>query len=138
LSRRSAAAAVHSYIVPDSDEDTAPCDKVKGKAVTLTIGQTKDDHLRLWMGHLNDLLRSEQRKYNAKKRKLEKEAGPDVHVHLPKTEFIKAMATSLRHLRKQHKFHPIAVTEERSTDEDDDDDYHYRAPRAKKRKPINA
>lgn len=60
--RRSAAAAVHSYVVPDSDEDTAPCDKVKGKAVTLTIGQTKDDHLRLWMSHLKDLLNSEQRK----------------------------------------------------------------------------
>jgi hypothetical protein len=54
------------------------------------------------------------------------------------TEFIKAMATSLRHLRKQHKFHPIAVTEEHSTDEDDDEDYHYRAPRAKRKKPINA
>ncbi|KAF8733215.1 hypothetical protein AX14_004073 [Amanita brunnescens Koide BX004] len=136
--RRSAAAAVQSYAVPDSDEDTMSCDKVKGKTAILTVGQTKDDHLRLWMSHLNDLLRSEQRKYNAKKRKLEKEAGPDVHVHLPKTEFIKAMATSLRHLRKQHKFHPIAVTEEHSTDEDDDDDYHYRAPRAKRRKPINA
>ena len=60
--RRSAAAAVQSYAVPDSDEDTMSCDKVKGKTAILTVGQTKDDHLRLWMSHLNDLLRSEQRK----------------------------------------------------------------------------
>jgi hypothetical protein len=60
--RRSAAAAVQSYIVPDSDEDAMSCDKVQGKTAILTVGQTKDGHLRQWMSHLNDLLRSEQRK----------------------------------------------------------------------------
>ncbi|KAK2465335.1 hypothetical protein APHAL10511_002689 [Amanita phalloides] len=139
--RRSAATAVHSYVVPDSDEDTMLCDKAKEKTIVVssqTAEQTKDIHLRQWMSSLNELLRSEKSKYNAKKRRLEKEAGPDVSVNLPKSEFIKIMSSNLRHLKKQHKLRPVALTEMHSTDEDDDDDYHYRAPRAKRRRTINA
>ncbi|KAF8631081.1 hypothetical protein AX15_002682 [Amanita polypyramis BW_CC] len=85
--RRSAAAAVRSYVVPDSDDDAMSCDKAKGKSsagLNLTTAQAKECHLRLWISSLGELLRSEQRKYNAKKRQLEREATPDVPVHLPR------------------------------------------------------
>jgi len=139
--RRSAAAAVRSYLVPDSDDDTS-YDVVKGKTSAtsnLSPAQMKEYHLRLWVDNLGELLRSEQRKHTAKKRQLERDT-PDVAVHLPKTEFMKAMSTSLRHLRKHHneyhkQLYPIVVPEVFNTD-DDDADYHYRAPRAKRRKTM--
>ncbi|KAM6494345.1 hypothetical protein JOM56_010706 [Amanita muscaria] len=141
--RRSAAAAVRSYFVPDSEDDVT-CDPIKGKLPTgsvLSLAQTKEHHLRLWVSNLGELLRFEQRKHTAKKRQIEQNTlAADMPVHLPKSDFMKTMSTSLRHLRKHlneyHKqLHPIVVPEETNTD-DDDADYYYRAPRTKRRKTM--
>ncbi|TRM60670.1 hypothetical protein BD626DRAFT_435548 [Schizophyllum amplum] len=140
--RRSAAKAVVSYAVPDSDED----DKMEGnddKPVKAeAVKGPEESYLEKWVKNLSDLLRAEERNHKALKRAWD--AGHDPGIPAPmKNAFHKALITHMRVLRKQVREQSAPAsgeTENVDTDlDDDDEEYQYRpATRSKRRKTMNS
>ncbi|KAF8798942.1 hypothetical protein BYT27DRAFT_7202672 [Phlegmacium glaucopus] len=132
--RRSAAVTGRSYAVPGSD-DEAIADE--DSCFWIDDQKCKETNLEIWIKHLNDLLKSETRKYTEMKKRIEKSSEPDARIRIHRNEFVKSLTTNLRNLRKLEaenrlKFYGYEdVVEDYSDDEDDDD---YMARRTKKRK----
>ncbi|CAA7261575.1 unnamed protein product [Cyclocybe aegerita] len=124
--RRSAAGVVRSYADPDSDDEDIANDSLLASAQEekKKPGQTS---LQLWIQHLGLLLKTETRKYNEMKKRLEKNAEPGApKVRIQKNDFVKSLTSNLRNLRKHEaenriKFQYDDVAEDYSNDEDDDE-----------------
>ncbi|KAI6044807.1 hypothetical protein EDC04DRAFT_2932465 [Pisolithus marmoratus] len=143
--RRSTAATVASYIIPDSDDEAIVESDDENAMVTLMTMQAKkrrvESNLQRWIKHLSALLTEEQRKYKEKRRRLEKITSPDDKLRVNKTEFHKSLTTHLRSLRKvdldkrKQLYGPDAPEEDYSDDEDDE--YRYQKSRSSKRRRSN-
>ncbi|EGN92146.1 hypothetical protein SERLA73DRAFT_173118 [Serpula lacrymans var. lacrymans S7.3] len=142
--RRSAAASVRSYAIPDSDDEAIAeedDDTVENALMTLQAKKRKvESNLQRWIKHLAVLLKDEQRKYKEKKKRLEKCAPPDGKLRVAKNEFFKSVAAHLRTLRKldqekRKQLYGPDAGEEDYTEDDDDDDYQYRT--SKRRRTMN-
>lgn len=132
--RRSTTNSIHSYAIPDSDDDT------------ITYGEHIEDRyekkkfrasgLQLWIKNLAELLKAEQRKYNEYKRRQERAAEPGTKIRVGKTSFLKSLGTNLRSLRKIEAEKRLKYNEPDPTVEDysDDDDEEYTTRRSKKRR----
>ncbi|KAJ3507525.1 hypothetical protein NLJ89_g6256 [Agrocybe chaxingu] len=137
--RRSAAGVVRSYADPDSDDEDIANDTLLASAreEKKQPGQTS---LQLWIKHLGLLLKTETRKYNEMKKRLEKNAGPGApKVRIQRNDFVKSLTSNLRNLRKQEaenriKFQYDDVAEDYSNEEDDDE----YVSRRTKRKTVHA
>ncbi|KAL1666048.1 hypothetical protein GGF50DRAFT_125949 [Schizophyllum commune] len=137
--RRSAAKAVVSYVVPDSDED----DKEAGEG-----GETKpaapkatETALQKWVAHLSDMLRAEERKHKAARKSWEVHHDPSVPAPT-KNAFHKTLTTHMRSLRKLLREQSSSTAGEvesvYSDLDDDDEEYQYRPTvRSKRRKTTN-
>ncbi|TFY69079.1 hypothetical protein EVG20_g3301 [Dentipellis fragilis] len=137
--RRSAATHVKSYAVPDSDDDAITGEKPDLGAESKVRKRKVESSLQRWIKHLQVLLREEQKKYNEKKRRMEKMSPPPgMRMRVPKSEFLKSLQSNLRDLRKtdqekrQQLYGPDVADEDYS--EGEDDEYHYRTKRVKRRK----
>ncbi|KAF8895518.1 hypothetical protein BD779DRAFT_1499942 [Infundibulicybe gibba] len=135
--RRSAAAAVRSYAMPDSDEDTTaenyyPTVEKKGA----------ETNLQKWLKHLGELMKEEQRKFKDKKKQLDMAAEPGTKLRIVKNEFLKSLISNLRTLRKVEEekrlklFGPEIFIDDDS--DEDDDEYRHKTIRSKRRKIIRA
>ncbi|KAJ6613285.1 hypothetical protein B0H10DRAFT_2049012 [Mycena sp. CBHHK59/15] len=145
--RRSTAATVASYAVPDSDDEAIAEEEDAEFAEFRTGGGGAErrrkmvkveTHLERWIKALGELFKEEQRKYREKKKRvLEKAAEPGVKIRVPKNEFFKSLGMNLRLLRQldteRRMFRPAAVDEAFSDDEDDEY-VQQKASRAKRRK----
>lgn len=138
--RRSAAASVKSYVVPDSDDEAiAEQDATISRALKVQAKKKKvESNLQQWIKHLSIILGEEKKKYKEQKKRLERAAAPGTKVRLPKNEFHKSLTNNLRDLRKvdlekrRHLYGPDVPDEDYS--EGDDDEYQEKGPRGKKRR----
>ncbi|KAJ6559193.1 hypothetical protein DFH09DRAFT_1083787 [Mycena vulgaris] len=146
--RRSAATAVNSYAVPDSDDEAIAAAEdredefaefrmggggVKKKTVRV------ETHLERWVKALGELLKEEQRKYREKKKRVEKEraAGPGGKMRISKSDFFRSLTTNLRILREldaEKRMFRVAAGEDIDSDAEDDEYVQQKAPRAKRRR----
>ncbi|KAL1748432.1 hypothetical protein HDZ31DRAFT_60417 [Schizophyllum fasciatum] len=137
--RRSAAKAVVSYVVPDSDEDEKDGrENEEGKS---TSSKTAEPPLQKWVTHLGELLRAEERKHKAARKAWETHHDPSVPAPV-KNAFHKALSSNMRVLRKllrEQTSSTVGETESVYSDlDDDDDEYQYRpTTRPKRRKTTN-
>ncbi|KAJ7600707.1 hypothetical protein C8J56DRAFT_911057 [Mycena floridula] len=130
--RRSAADAVASYVVPNCDSDSDDMDY--------------DDHtkkrasdLQLWVKHLGQLLRVEQAKHRAARKKLNLEIEPGTKSKGLKSEFHKSLAIQLRSLRKHDQANRLISNDHIGDDSDDgsDDDYRKKGPNKRRKTTRN-
>ncbi|KAI0947141.1 hypothetical protein AcV7_009642 [Taiwanofungus camphoratus] len=132
--RRSAAASVKSYVVPDSDDEEI----AGGKSDDHVKKRRVESNLQRWIKHLTLLYKEEQKKYKEKKKREQAAAAPGSKLRVPKSEFFKALATNLPRLRKadQLKRQQLYGADVPSEDysEGEEDEYQYRTSRAKRRK----
>ncbi|KAG5639213.1 hypothetical protein H0H81_005692 [Sphagnurus paluster] len=133
---RRSATNIGSYAVPDSDDDVIADDEpiIKKPPVVETS-------IQLWMKHLNEIMKQEQRKFKEKKKKAEL-LEPGVKTRVTKSEFFKSLSSHLRNLQKLEEDKRLAiygpdVLLEVYTDDDDDDDYR-RKTRTKRRKSLRS
>ncbi|KAA1477536.1 hypothetical protein DENSPDRAFT_844699 [Dentipellis sp. KUC8613] len=83
--RRSAATHVKSYAVPDSDDDAITEEKPHLGAESKVRKRKVESNLQRWIKYLQVLLREEQKKYNEKKRRMEKMSPPPgMRMRVPK------------------------------------------------------
>jgi hypothetical protein len=142
--RRTAAATVRSYAVPDSDDDDIANDDEKTVTMHMIVRKRKvESNLQRWIKELSVLLKEEQRKYKDKKKSVDKTASLDskTKVRVNKSEFFKSLATNLRDLRKidQDKRRALYGPDVADADfsEGDDDEYQFRNTRSgNKRRKI--
>ncbi|THU87049.1 hypothetical protein K435DRAFT_826523 [Dendrothele bispora CBS 962.96] len=135
---RRSAAQVHSYIIPDSDDeaiaDYSDVDvDLEEKEPDEYKRKSDNGHLHKWTKHLGELLREEQAKNRQIKKRLEKKTGQKIY--LARSEFVKSLSTNMRILRKLAEVRGNA--NEPSTDEytdDGDDEYVHR--HSKKRRTM--
>ncbi|KZT25395.1 hypothetical protein NEOLEDRAFT_1156310 [Neolentinus lepideus HHB14362 ss-1] len=138
--RRSAAASVKSYAIPDSDDETiAEEDATISRAMKAQAKKKKfESNLQQWIKHLSVILKEEKKKYKEQKKRLEKTATPGSKVRLPKNEFHKSLTNNLRDLRKRDREKRRLLYGSDVPDEDfsegDDDEYHERGQKGKKRR----
>ncbi|KAJ7134623.1 hypothetical protein C8R44DRAFT_697289 [Mycena epipterygia] len=150
--RRSAAAAVNSYAVPDSDDEAIAAEEdrddefaefrmgggARKKAVKV------ETHLERWIKALGELLKEEQRKYREKKKRVEKdkaaELGPGAKIRVSKSDFFRSLTSNMRILREldTEKRMSRVAGEPVDSDAEDDEYVQQKAPRAKKRKTTTA
>ncbi|CCM03531.1 uncharacterized protein FIBRA_05665 [Fibroporia radiculosa] len=132
--RRSAAATVRSYVVPDSDDEEIAEDKPDEQVKR----RRSETNLQRWIKHLTILLKEEQRKYKEKKKREQAAAEPGTRVRVLKSEFLKSLTTNLARLRKadQEKRKQLYGADVPSDDysEGEEDEYQYRTTRSKRRK----
>ncbi|KIM89376.1 hypothetical protein PILCRDRAFT_813299 [Piloderma croceum F 1598] len=139
--RRTTAATIKSYTVPDSDDDDIAEEAETAWAMHVDAKKRKvESKLQRWIKELSVLLKEEQRKYKEKKKKMEKAAPPDTKVRVAKSEFFKTLASNLRHLRKVDLDQRRALYGPDVADVDfsseDDDEYQIRNTRSNKRRRI--
>ncbi|KAJ6584983.1 hypothetical protein B0H19DRAFT_1107570 [Mycena capillaripes] len=148
--RRSAATAVNSYAVPDSDDEAIAAEEDRndefaefrmggGAKKKVTKVERVETHLEAWIKALEELLKEEQRKYREKKKRLEKEkaAGSGEKIRVSKNDFLRSLTTNLRGLRElnaQKRMFRVAAGEEVDSDGEDDEYVVQKAARAKRRK----
>ncbi|TFK52615.1 hypothetical protein OE88DRAFT_1807498 [Heliocybe sulcata] len=136
--RRSAAASVKSYVIPDSDDETIVEDATISRAMKLQAKWKKvESNLQQWIKHLSAILKEEQKKYKDQKKRLEKTAtAPGSKVRLPKNEFHKSLTNNLRDLRKLDREKRRLLYGSDVPDEDfsdgDDDEYQERGQKRRR------
>ncbi|KAJ7109731.1 hypothetical protein C8R43DRAFT_1079587 [Mycena crocata] len=145
--RRSAAAAVNSYAVPDSDDEAIAAEEdredefaeyrmgggAKKKAIKV------ETSLERWIKALSELLKEEQQKYREKKKRMEKEkaAEPGAKIRMSKSDFFRSLTTNLRCLREldaEKRMFRAAEGEVQDSDAEDDEYVQQKASRAKRRR----
>ncbi|KII87013.1 hypothetical protein PLICRDRAFT_55897 [Plicaturopsis crispa FD-325 SS-3] len=135
--RRSTAAAVKSYVDPDSDDDAIAEDANSLRQIREQTRKRKvESNLQRWIKHLAVLLKEEQRKYKEKKKRIEQNSPPDVKLRVSKSDFLKSLASHLRELRKhdQEKRAELYGAEALQDDYSDGDDDEYKHVRPTKRR----
>ncbi|KAF6755958.1 hypothetical protein DFP72DRAFT_990005 [Ephemerocybe angulata] len=114
---RRTATNVRSYAVPDSDDDTVMSGPLECKV-------TKETNMQLWIRHLGELLKVEQKKYREYKKVFDRSAEPGTKCS--KTNFLKSLSSNLRALRKVEVetrvkyFGPEEAMEDRAEYDDDE------------------
>ncbi|KAJ6508787.1 hypothetical protein C8R45DRAFT_968704 [Mycena sanguinolenta] len=156
--RRSAAVAVNSYVVPDSDDEAIAAEEdkndefaeyrlgslsgnKKSKSEDKPKEQRPETDFELWVKALAELHKEEQRKYREKKKRLEKENAAENggKIRVPKSEFFRSLTSNLRLLRDldtQRRMHRIVAGEEVVESDEDEEYVQRKAPKAKRRKTI--
>ncbi|EIN12632.1 hypothetical protein PUNSTDRAFT_97433 [Punctularia strigosozonata HHB-11173 SS5] len=137
--RRSAAASIKSYAEPGSDDETLDgfeVDDFVDLRTTLAKKSRKmEDHLQKWVKHLTLLQKEEQKKYNEKRKRLEKEAG--FKPRMQKNEFMRTLALCLRDLRKIEQAKRQTLhgpdAEHQNYSDGEDDEYKVRGRKRKTR-----
>ncbi|EIW80954.1 hypothetical protein CONPUDRAFT_137081 [Coniophora puteana RWD-64-598 SS2] len=133
--RRSAVEVAKSYVIPDSDDEAIAPEPDDSDVIALRNNHAKkrrvETNLQRWIKHLALLLSEEQRKYKEKRKRLERQAPPDVKVRVSKSDFYKSLTGQLRDLRKidlekRRQLYGPDVAAEVLVDESDDDEYHVR------------
>lgn len=143
--RRSAAASVKSYVVPDSDDEAIADDKMYidtsfRKLVKEVKEQPAETHLQQWIKHLAALVKEEQKKYNEKRKQAEKASEPGTKIRVMKSNFLKEVSVMVRELRKADEAQRLEQLGSGLVDDDyseDDDEYHHWTTRAKRQKMTN-
>ncbi|KAL0961156.1 hypothetical protein HGRIS_006128 [Hohenbuehelia grisea] len=141
--RREAAAAVRSYVVPDSDDEAiiADSDEEMDEAYVnaVHVRQKKaETNLQKWITHLSALCKEEQRKYKEKKKVHDKGPQSGYRVRHQKNDFFRSLSAQLRHLRKLDYDQRLKIygpeLADASYSDDDDDEYVNKAHRSQRRK----
>ncbi|KAJ7505323.1 hypothetical protein B0H11DRAFT_415511 [Mycena galericulata] len=148
--RRSAAAAVHSYAVPDSDDEAIAAaedredefaeyrrgiskENSKGKGVETGLSVRG-----VGQGSLGSYTRRSSASTGRRRSKLEKEKGEGEKLRVPKSDFFRSLTTHLRSLRvletEQRVFRRAGGVEGGDSDAEDDEYVVQKAPRTKKRR----
>ncbi|TFK40782.1 hypothetical protein BDQ12DRAFT_770762 [Crucibulum laeve] len=123
---RRSVAKVRSYALDTDSEDFVMDDY--GDFSTFGHSEkkvVKDSNLQQWIKHLTELCKDEERKYKEIKKRAEKAAEPGSKVRVMKTEFLKALGSNLRTLRKLEAEKRLKYfgTEDPAEYYSDDDEY---------------
>ncbi|KAI0051401.1 hypothetical protein FA95DRAFT_1602653 [Auriscalpium vulgare] len=137
---RRSAAAVKSYAVPDSDDEDILTEKFSFPRSQDVHKRKLESNLQRWIKHLLILQKEELKKYNEMKKRLEK-ANNGIKLRIPKNEFLRALSTGLRDMRKfeqtsRLELHGHSAPPDVYSEGDDDDD-EYRTRPVKRRKTAH-
>ncbi|KAG2010178.1 hypothetical protein CC2G_013021 [Coprinopsis cinerea AmutBmut pab1-1] len=134
--RRLATTSVRSYAVPDSDDDII-MDSDDGLEPRRRKQAPKKSDLQLWIQHLAELQKSENKKFKEQKKIYDAAGCEGTTARFRKNAFLKSLSTQLRSLRKldiqtREKQGMLGEDLETLDDEDDDDEYTLRPSKRKK------
>ncbi|KAJ6477448.1 hypothetical protein C8R47DRAFT_1140603 [Mycena vitilis] len=153
--RRSAATAVNSYAVPDSDDEAIAAEEDRNDEFAefrmgagaekkkLAKAEKVETHLEMWITALDGLFKEEQRKYREKKKCAEKDykekpAESGGKLRVAKSDFFRSLTTNLRLLRElnaQKRMFRVGTGDDVVDSDGEDEEYvQQKAARAKRRK----
>ncbi|KAF7314454.1 hypothetical protein MKEN_00918200 [Mycena kentingensis (nom. inval.)] len=153
---RRSATSIHSYTLPDSDDEALFNSDdlndefyeyrlgLKRNKKTVKVVEPVKTDLHQWIEALGELEKEEQRKYKEmRKQRVEQEraAGNDRKIRVPKNDFYRQLTSNLRDLREAERLESRARVPEQAMDvvgsDADDEDYLQTRPPRKKRKATS-
>ncbi|KAF8073689.1 hypothetical protein FPV67DRAFT_1576507 [Lyophyllum atratum] len=134
---RRMATNIHSYAVPDSDDET-----IVNEDDLLKKPKHVESSVQKWIMHLGELMKGEQRKFKDKKKMFEKLDNSGLKPRVAKSDFFKSLSSNLRNLQRAEDQKRMAlygpdVLQDEYSDDDDDDDYRQKT-RTKRRKSTKS